>query len=102
MADEPLSIVVDEGDAGRRLDAALAELLPGAGLRGRRRACGLGRALVNGRARPAAYRTRPGDVLTLECELVEQHGPIGIGEATAWVGNERAANAELTFVIADA
>ena len=65
MADEPLSIVVDEGDAGRRLDAALAELLPGAGLRGRRRACGLGRALVNGRARPAAYRTRPGDVLTL-------------------------------------
>ena len=44
----------------------------------------------------------PGDVLTLECELVEQHGPIGIGKATAWVGNERAANAELTFVIADA
>ena len=65
MADEPVSIVVAESDAGKRLDAALAGLLPGMGLRGRRRACELGRAQVNGRARPAAYRTRPGDVLTL-------------------------------------
>ena len=44
----------------------------------------------------------PGDVLTLECELVEQHGPVGIGKATAWVDGVRAANAELTFVLADA
>ena len=44
----------------------------------------------------------PGDVLTLECELVEQHGPVGIGKATAWVDGVRAANAELTFVITDA
>ena len=65
MTDEPVSIVVAESDAGKRLDAALAGLLPGMGLRGRRRACDMGRAQVNGRARPAAYRTRPGDVLTL-------------------------------------
>ena len=44
----------------------------------------------------------PGDVLTLECELVEQHGPVGIGKATAWVDGVRTANAELTFVITDA
>ena len=44
----------------------------------------------------------PGYVLTLECELVEQHGPVGIGKATAWVDGVRAANAELTFVLADA
>ncbi len=44
----------------------------------------------------------PGDVLILECELIEQHGPVGIGKATAWVDGVRAANAELTFVITDA
>lgn len=44
----------------------------------------------------------PGDVLILECELIEQHGPVGIGKATAWVDGVRAANAELTFVLTDA
>ena len=43
----------------------------------------------------------PGDVLTLECELVERHGPVGIGKATAWVDGVRAVNAELTFAIVD-
>ena len=38
----------------------------------------------------------------LECELIEQHGPVGIGKATAWVDGVRAANAELTFVLTDA
>ena len=42
------------------------------------------------------------DVLILECELIEQHGPVGIGKATAWVDGVRAANAELTFVLTDA
>ena len=41
-------------------------------------------------------------VLILECELIEQHGPVGIGKATAWVDGVRAANAELTFVLTDA
>ena len=63
-----------------------------------------GKLALFGGVKSARFRRQvvPGDVLTLECELVEQHGPIGIGKATAWVGNERAANAELTFVIADA
>lgn len=56
------------------------------------------------RGKNARFRRQvvPGDVLTLECELVEQHGPVGIGKATAWVDGVRAANAELTFVITDA
>ena len=63
-----------------------------------------GKLALFGGVKSARFRRQvvPGDVLTLECELVEQHGPIGVGKATAWVGNERAANAELTFVIVDA
>ncbi len=41
----------------------------------------------------------PGDVLTLELEIIKQKGPIGIGAATAKVGDEIAATAELTFAI---
>ena len=43
----------------------------------------------------------PGDVLTLHCELVEQHGPVGVGKASAWVDGKCAATAELTFVLTD-
>ena len=54
-------------------------------------------------AKNAHFRRQvvPGDVLTLECELVERHGPLGIGKATAWVDGQRAVNAELTFAIVD-
>ena len=41
----------------------------------------------------------PGDVLELSCELVEQHGPVGFGKATAKVDGKLAARCELTFVI---
>ena len=51
--------------AGARLDAAAAELLPGMGLRGRRRCIHGGAVLVNGVPRRAAYKLRPGDVLSL-------------------------------------
>lgn len=63
-----------------------------------------GKLALFGGVKNARFRRQvvPGDVLTLECELVEQHGPVGIGKATAWVDGVRAANAELTFVIADA
>ena len=44
----------------------------------------------------------PGDVLTLHCELVEQHGPVGVGKASAWVDGKCAATAELTFVLTEA
>ena len=63
-----------------------------------------GKIALFGGVKNARFRRQvvPGDVLTLECELVEQHGPVGIGKATAWVDGVRAANAELTFVITDA
>lgn len=43
-----------------------------------------------------------GNVLTLHCELVEQHGPVGVGKASAWVDGKCAATAELTFVLTEA
>ena len=39
----------------------------------------------------------PGDVLTLELEIVKQKGPIGVGKATATVDGKVAATAEMTF-----
>lgn len=41
----------------------------------------------------------PGDVLTLETEIVKQKGPMGMGKAAASVNGEVAAIAELTFAI---
>ena len=42
---------------------------------------------------------RPGDKLRLECEIIKQKGPVGIGKATATVDGKLAASAELTFMI---
>ena len=63
-----------------------------------------GKLALFGGIKNARFRRQvlPGDVLTLECELTEQHGPVGIGKATAWVDGARAVNAELMFVITDA
>lgn len=41
----------------------------------------------------------PGDVLTLETEIIKVKGPIGIGKATAKVNGKVAASGELTFAI---
>ncbi len=41
----------------------------------------------------------PGDVLTLETELIRKKGPIGIAKATATVDGQVAVTAELTCVI---
>lgn len=41
----------------------------------------------------------PGDVLTLEVEIIKQKGPIGVGQATAKVDGKVAVVAELTFAI---
>lgn len=46
-------------------------------------------------------QVEPGDVLTLECEIVSVRGPIGVGNAVAKVGDKIAATAELTFAIGD-
>ncbi len=41
----------------------------------------------------------PGDKLKLECEIIKQKGPVGIGKATATVDGKVAVVAELTFMI---
>ena len=41
----------------------------------------------------------PGDKLRLECKIIKQKGPVGIGQATATVDGKVAVAAELTFMI---
>lgn len=41
----------------------------------------------------------PGDVLTLETEIIKVKGPIGVGMAKAYVDGKVVAQAELTFAI---
>ena len=41
----------------------------------------------------------PGDVLTLETELIKVKGSIGVGKAVAKLGDKVAVEAELTFAI---
>ena len=41
----------------------------------------------------------PGDVLELHCEIVTRRGPLGIGQATAYVDGKVAVTAELTFAV---
>jgi 3-hydroxyacyl-[acyl-carrier-protein] dehydratase len=44
-------------------------------------------------------KVTPGDTLTLETRITKRKGPIGVGQATAYIGDILAAEAELTFVI---
>lgn len=48
-----------------RLDHVLGRILPGTGLRGRRRLCELSLALVNGRPAPASRKVREGDIVEI-------------------------------------
>ena len=41
----------------------------------------------------------PGDVLTLETEIIKAKGPMGIGKATATVDGKLVVSAELTFAV---
>ena len=41
----------------------------------------------------------PGDVLTLETEIIKSKGPIGVGNAKAYVDGKLVVQAELTFAI---
>ena len=43
----------------------------------------------------------PGDVLELNCEITARRGPVGYGLAVAKVNGKVAAQAELSFVVAD-
>ena len=44
-------------------------------------------------------QVRPGDTLRLECRITKRRGPIGFGEAKAWVGDELACAGELMFAV---
>lgn len=44
-------------------------------------------------------KVKPGDVLTLELEIIKEKGPIGVGKGTAKVDGAVVASAELTFAI---
>ena len=41
----------------------------------------------------------PGDKIRLECEIIKQKGPVGIGKAVATVDGKAAVSAELTFAV---
>lgn len=45
------------------------------------------------------HKVVPGERLKLECEIMKQKGPVGIGKAVATVDGKIAASAELTFMI---
>lgn len=49
----------------------------------------------------AKFRNKviPGDVLTLKVEITKMKGPVGVGTATAYVGEKVAVTAELTFMV---
>ena len=40
-----------------------------------------------------------GDKVKLECEIIKQKGPVGVGKATATVDGKLAVSAELTFMV---
>jgi 3-hydroxyacyl-[acyl-carrier-protein] dehydratase len=44
-------------------------------------------------------QVRPGDVLRMECTITKRRGPIGFGDAKAWVGEELACSGRLMFAI---
>ena len=60
-----------------------------------------GKLALFGGIKKARFRRQviPGDVLTLTCEIVTRRGPVGIGRAVAYVGDEVAVEGELTFAI---
>ncbi len=60
-----------------------------------------GRTAYLGAVNNAKFKRKvvPGDVLTLETELIKRKGPIAIAKATATVDGETAVTAELTCVI---
>ncbi|MBR6173816.1 MAG: 3-hydroxyacyl-ACP dehydratase FabZ [Eubacterium sp.] len=60
-----------------------------------------GKIVFFGGIKKARFRkqVRPGDVLSLHCEITERKGPVGFGKAVAKVGDKVAAEAEISFVI---
>ena len=62
-----------------------------------------GKIVLFGGIKKARFRQQvvPGDVLTLQCRMTTRRGPLGVGEAVAWVDGKVACEAELSFVITE-
>jgi 3-hydroxyacyl-[acyl-carrier-protein] dehydratase len=60
-----------------------------------------GKLAVFGGIKNARFKQQviPGDVVELECTLIRQKGPVGVGAATATVNGKVAVTAELTFAV---
>lgn len=60
-----------------------------------------GKIALFGGIKNARFRQKvtPGDVLTLETELIKLRGPVGVGKATAYLDGKACVEAELTFVV---
>lgn len=62
-----------------------------------------GKLVFFGGVKKARFKAQvqPGDILQLECELIERRGPLGVGQAKATVNGKVAAIAELSFAIGE-
>lgn len=60
-----------------------------------------GRLALFGGIRLARFKGKvvPGDVLTLETSIIRRKGPVGVGEAKAYVDGKEVACAEITFML---
>lgn len=91
-AGKPREFLADVQVEGERLDRALELLLPGSGLRLRRRLIEAGRVLVEGRSAPAGLKLREGQRVSLLPE--QEAGPGGdAGLAPAGAHNDATAAA---------
>ena len=54
-----------------------------------------------GGVKEAKFRRQvvPGDLLTIEVEIIKVKGPVGVGKAIATVKGEKAVSAEISFVV---
>ncbi|WP_066715309.1 3-hydroxyacyl-ACP dehydratase FabZ [Clostridium sp. Marseille-P299] len=61
----------------------------------------IGKTAYFGAINKARFRNKvvPGDVLTLEVELIKNKGPVGVAHAKAYEDDKVYAEAEITFVI---
>lgn len=95
-------LIITPEDAGQRLDRVLARLAPDLGLRGRRRLCAEGRALVNGRPAPEAFKVRAGDTVEIAPAGFDAQLPAGAAGMDGAVGMDGTAGADGVRVIARA
>lgn len=60
-----------------------------------------GKLAFFGGIRKCRFRKKvvPGDVLTMQCDIIEMRGSVGIGKAVAKVDGKVACQAELTFAV---